>query len=284
VIRRFTLAGIAVALIAMGAAVGIDANTAAFTDPAGDGLGGVDLTSISVADTDRGALQFLVTGSGFDVNTDVTVDLDTDHNPRTGDQGDDYRLVFFDDPSLGWLYESDRWQGGWIYYDAGSATLLAASGTLAATVPRADIGGSDSFAFYVVAEKYDASDTVVARDDAPDDSRWSYDAVPLTSEQKVKPVLSDPLSSAAYPVAGEQFTLRYALTRSDNGAPFAGVVREASAWGGGGIREVHASASGGIVTVKVPLQTSDRTRLLFVYLTVASPYETAHSAKLFFVR
>jgi hypothetical protein len=114
---RFRLvAGLSVAaLVALrigfeGASAGIT-GTASFTDPAGDALGGPDITGVKInADPATGQISVLATLPGFPLAvTDaleryVALWLDTDRNRATGDpeDGTEFGLEAWVDPTGRW--------------------------------------------------------------------------------------------------------------------------------------------------------------------------------------
>jgi hypothetical protein len=105
--------------------------------------------------------------------------IDTDKNGSTGDpeDGTEYALIAWNDPSGRW-WNVGRWNGAdWESVPQSSTMSFARQGdTLSWTLSTADLGGATSFRFYVLAGTWDSTaERWLARDDAPDTGWWTYD-------------------------------------------------------------------------------------------------------------
>ncbi|HYA09058.1 MAG TPA: hypothetical protein VEG24_05670, partial [Gaiellaceae bacterium] len=210
---RATNAGAMVVTPAAGAA-------SSFSDPAGDSGGAPDITSVVLSDVPAsGTVTFAVTATGLVPSTEVDIYVDTDKNASTGSpSGAEYNLFVWQE-SDDWGWDIQQWTGTeWTEMPQSSTMNFSRAGDVYTwTVGKADLGGATGFAFYVRGFTFDANGGISAVDTAPDGGRWTYD---LTQPAVVvKAVISAPKTLPAVPTAGKRFTVGFAVTRSDTGAP-----------------------------------------------------------------
>jgi hypothetical protein len=279
VIRTATLIALAsLSALVMAAAVPGEAGAGptTFTDPVGDARGGVDLSTVTIGDAANGALGIAFSVTGLKGDSLVEFSVDSDRNPTTGQEGDDYIIDFFDD-GTGWKYEVARWSLGTFQpFTGGDASAPGGIGlTAAAEIPRADLGGSNGFDFYAIAWNFAANGTVLGRDDAPDTNRWTFIPAQLTGAQLVRPVVSAPLSTP--PVAGKPWTISYSITRSDTGDPVAlsslTSLQGIPTVGGTPVDPSKASYVHGVFHLTFKLKPTDRGKVIDVPLGALTPYQ-----------
>jgi hypothetical protein len=207
------------------------AGTATFTDPAGDAQGGPDVTQAVVSgDAATGLVTFAVTVPGHlpavpdAYERNALVWIDADMNGATGDPDDgaDYLLVAWNDPSGRW-WNISRWSGGeWQSApESPSMRFTRVGDTLRWTLSTTDLGGAAAFRFYVIAGTWDlAARQWLARDDAPDAGWWSYNiaapssptppTTPATpAAPKVNLLVGAPQAAPKTPRAGRTFTVGF---------------------------------------------------------------------------
>jgi hypothetical protein len=200
----------------------------AYSDPAGDGQGGPDVTAFTVtSDPATGRLDLAATVSGIPLESSdglergVHVWLDTDRNMSTGDpvDGTDYGVMAWTDAEGRW-WNMGRWNGSeWesIPQSPTMSSTRSIGGLFRWTLNASDLGGATSFRFYALAGTFDASGNRVTVDDAPDSGWWDYD--PSTTSSPPPPTtappdttvlrIAAPLTEPRQPVAGKRFTIRF---------------------------------------------------------------------------
>lgn len=165
---------LAVALAALlGAGPADAAGSKTFTDPAGDGSAGPDITQLVVSNDDNGQLTFAFTFSnrptiltGDDI---VALGIDADRHGNTGDPAG-YEFIF------GFLFEGGgqvdvgQWDGSRFNFDAPQTTLRATEGGRTITINRSELGNTAAFDFRVVTQGNGPGDT------APEGGGvWTYE-------------------------------------------------------------------------------------------------------------
>jgi hypothetical protein len=235
-LRLRLVAGLSVAaLVALcigfvgGASAGI-AGTASFTDPAGDALGGPDITGVKInGDPATGQISVSATLPGFPLAvTDgleryVSLWLDTDRNRATGDpeDGTEFGLEAWVDPTGRW-WNAERWNGSTFEEVPGSTASFSRTGdVLTWTVSTSELGAT-SFRFYVLAGTWsEAEQRSTTRDEAPGSDRWEYDISassttpppPSTPPKSTVGLIVDrPTASPKAPIAGKPFAVSFKVT------------------------------------------------------------------------
>jgi hypothetical protein len=192
-----------------------------FSDPAGDqraaGGGGAevaragpDITRVDVSNGQDGVVTFRVTIANYrdlPPSAFLAIFFDLDRNLDTGDLGDEAQIGW--SPAGGLAFE--RWDGQrFVAAPAGAILAAFAEGVFTLEIPRSDLGGVASFDFLVGSSAL--VNEMLATDIAPVlGSHWTYHLVlgPLTLRA------SSLVAVPARPVAGKQFTVSTAVTRSD---------------------------------------------------------------------
>ena len=235
-LRLRLVAGLAVAaLVALcigfvgGASAGVT-GLASFTDPAGDALGGPDITGVRISgDPATGQISVSATLPRFPLAvTDgleryVALWLDTDRNRATGDpeDGTEFGLVAWVDPTGRW-WNAERWNGSTFEDVPGSTASFSRTGdVLTWTVSTSELGAT-SFRFYVLAGTWsEAEQRSTTRDAAPGSDRWEYDISassttpppPSTPPKSTVGLIVDrPTAIPKAPIAGKPFAVSFKVT------------------------------------------------------------------------
>ena len=204
----FVCATAALALIGPGAS----GASGKYTDPSGDGRGGPDITNVEVFSATNGQIVFRISVSGIEPGSDTLsfLEIDADANPLTGDLdglGAEYFLVL---DELEHAYGFARWAGSDWDWNAPSSTVrvTAAPGTFMVSVNASELGGTQSFNFWVrsirgefAAGNYDA---------APDNDAFNYTLAaggPEIREVGVKATPSAPRAGRRFSVVPTSLTL-----------------------------------------------------------------------------
>jgi hypothetical protein len=212
---------------------------------------------------------------------DVNVWLDTDKNSSTGDEGSDYTLDAWNDPSGSW-WSMSRWDGS----DWNSLPLTPTMGftqsgdVLSWRLNAADLGGAASFSFDVSGKTFsDASDNYVG-DWAPDDGEWTFDlgsAPPATAAPErnltvsLTPVIGKVAAVPIRPEAGKRLTVSFPVTRSDDHKPLtAGKMTSAVSLTGKPIAHMQ-SFQGSVARLWFVVPKTAKGKQLTVKLTITAP-------------
>jgi hypothetical protein len=270
------VAVLALALVPLGSA------ETSYTDPAGDSQGGPDVTKVAIdGDPVTGMIAVSATVPAYlPVTADaleryVDVWLDTDRNGDTGDpdDGTEYGLSAWNDPS-GKRWAVGRWNGSeWDSIPLSPTMSFTRTGdVLRWTVSKADLGGATAFDFYVMAGIWDrAADKGVAVDYAPDGEEdwWTYQL------SAVKPVIGKPVAVSA-PVAGKRFTVAFPVVRSDDGTPLlTGIATCKTTVAGKTVPHTHTYKSGTVkATVVVPKAAKGKQLKIAVKVTAGTQAAT----------
>lgn len=170
--------GVAIVLLALAAAsahaASADIQPQGFTDPAGDNGTAPDITALAVTNDASGQYEFDVAfGSDYGDKAQLFLYLDTDRNTSTGDtqqDGADY-LVYDDHSSHS--FEVDSWGGtDWTATNDSTASFTIASDnrSLQISINKSDLGGADSFNFFVASVDGASTADTGYFDDAPSGS------------------------------------------------------------------------------------------------------------------
>jgi hypothetical protein len=196
-----------------------------FSDPAGDGHGGPDVTTVAIdGDAASGTIRVSVTATGVlaispsGLEQEVCVWLDTDKSTATGDPNDgtDFGLVVWND-STGRYWDMQRWNGSdWDAVPEHATTGFSRNGDVYTwTLNKSDLGGAEGFRFYVHADNWDpTTKSEVAVDEAPDSGWWDYtlsgtSTAPSTPTKTVTLEIFAPKTTPATAVAGKRFAVSF---------------------------------------------------------------------------
>ena len=221
-----------VALVAVGAGgAAVQANSVTFPDSTGEDAQAPDMTSLTVANDDRGMITFTVNMPNRPTLTaDMEIDilLDTDANPATGEPniGSDYIIVLAGplEGSAGvFLY---RWTGS-EYNSSGvsqrSLVFSYATGVATIRANASELGNVRRLAFLAVS----ASGVTLSPTGEPDYTNARVDFAPdighglHSYDVRIAPpslVVRGFRSSPARPRAGRRYTVSATVTRSDTGS------------------------------------------------------------------
>jgi hypothetical protein len=204
--RTLTFAALVALLITAGAATGARAISITLPDAVGDSRGGAaDIRSASIRDDRHGTLTFsfdLADRGELRADDGTWVFLDTDFDPNTGSDGDEYQIVADASDRTIYLY---RWDGTtWALAPDGS---LETSDGMTLSIHHRDLGGTKALLAYF--------ETGLISDDT------AYDQIgPLPFSVTVAPPslkIETMSMRPAKPRAGKQFLLN-AVVRKDAGS------------------------------------------------------------------
>ena len=159
------------------ALAGVALAASSFSDPAGDNNAAPDVTTVAVSETPDGNLTIAATIANYQAlpaNSWVNLWFDLDSNPRTGDDGDEALVQYFDDGGIQFW----RWNGSTLVRrQATGMTGTFAAGVLTFTGPKAALDGAGSFNLLTVASRgQDVGDDedLIASDTAPNNGRGRW--------------------------------------------------------------------------------------------------------------
>ena len=161
----------AACLVAAGASV---ADTTS-TDPTGDAKGGApDITQVVTSNDTNGLITFKITTVAPLVDTsEIAVALDTDSNPATGAGGAEYLFI-----ATTGGFGIGKWNGSaFAPVSASTFSMIRSANVVTFSINRSDLGNVTRFGFQVFTANFDASDTFLGEDDAPDGGEYSYSIV-----------------------------------------------------------------------------------------------------------
>jgi hypothetical protein len=157
--------------------VGLALAASSFSDPAGDNNAAPDVTAVAVSETADGNLTVAATIANYQAlpaNSWVNLWFDLDSNPRTGDDGDEALVQYFDDGGIQFW----RWNGSTLVRrQATGMTGTFAAGVLTFTGPKTALDGAASFDLLTVASRgqdVGADEDLIASDTAPNAGRGRW--------------------------------------------------------------------------------------------------------------
>jgi hypothetical protein len=167
------LAGVLSALTWAAVALG----AASLSDPVGDNNAAPDITALTVAESPGDMLTVTLTISGsqtLPLGSWVNVWFDLDNNARTGEDGDEALVQYFDDGGM----QFHRWVGSeLVRRPTVGITGTAAAGVLTLSLPKAALDNAASFGVLGVGSREQDNgdeDKPVASDFAPNTGRARY--------------------------------------------------------------------------------------------------------------
>src|SRR5689334_6628120 len=171
---RILIVGIIAAiacLVSAGASIADSTNT----DPTGDAKGGApDITQVVTSNDAAGTITFQITTATPLIDTsEMLVALNTDSNPGTGAGGAEYLLI----AGTGG-FGIGKWNGTTFAQATAPSLSMTRSGNVVEfKINRSDLGVTDRFGFAVLTANFDAADTFLGEDDAPDGGEYIYTMV-----------------------------------------------------------------------------------------------------------
>jgi hypothetical protein len=169
------------------------ANTTTYTDSTGEDPTGPDITTITVSNDDAGLITFRISipnrSSPMTSDAEYQVFIDSDNNAATGDKdGDDYLLDAYTNPSRGHVIGLWKWSGSYFSPIQSSAGGSYGTGVITMKISAADLGGTTTFKFIVLAlagvvidASGDGDYSNAHGDFAPDSGSYSYSFVAGTT-------------------------------------------------------------------------------------------------------
>lgn len=205
------------------------ATVATFSDAVGERAGAPDISTVTVSlDGEVLTVDAQVDGMPELVSDgSVVFLLNTDSNLASGKYaGADYALFWDMKTMQGSVL---RWNGtDYVAAEkvADPSRMIIGGSTAGFMFNLANFGSPKHIEFSVMVSK--GSPETGLLDAAPDAGLWAFEAVaptptptpgPATPAPAVKPVIAAPLTTPAKAVAGKRFTVKFPVTRSDNGRP-----------------------------------------------------------------
>ncbi|HEY7793803.1 MAG TPA: hypothetical protein VIA10_07355 [Gaiellaceae bacterium] len=214
---------IAVVLIAAGLRSAEGANSASFTDPTGDFVGGSpDVTAASIANDDSGVVTVTITVAAsrpLVSGMRVGVVFNTDSNTGTGaptHYGAEV-VMQLDIASAKWFYF--RWNGS-AFEQVNSSTGSVSYTTSTATirVNRSELSNTSALTFYVFGDAFNSATQRYDTDYGPaDGSSWPYSIIiatpttttpsPATTAPPSTTTVAPPVTTSPPPVTTNQTTI-----------------------------------------------------------------------------
>jgi hypothetical protein len=211
---KWFLAALAASALALGSSSTARAD-ADFADSAGDGSGAPDLSKVSVMNDSFGKISFvlaLADGKDLQADGEITVVIDSDRDPETGDDGGWDYLLIANGADRSWSLA--HWEGEDFNWDARSSTaqVRLIEGFAVLSINRSDLGNSGAFDFFISSAKLDGNEAV-ASDAAPEGSDyWSYSLVEKRLSLVTGPVARVPKTAKA----GKSYGVGFVVARSDS--------------------------------------------------------------------
>lgn len=209
-----------------------------WSDPAGDGQGGPDVTTVTVANETGGPVTMTIpvpqnsqrAGSGG-----MMIVLDVNRNGSDTDPVD-RAIVIFD--LYGGLFPAAVFKGvapGGQYetlaavldkkLDVPSLKISVASGTVEVSFAPTELGIDTGFSLWIGTVTSGFRHQDQWSDRAPDSGHQAYALsmpTPPPPPAVVRPVIGKPTATPSLPTAGRKLAVTFPVTRSDNGKPLGG--------------------------------------------------------------
>ena len=199
-----------------------------YTDKSGDAS--PDITTVVMSHDAGGVVTLAVTALGMGASLEegtwrgVSVFAEPDDDTTPASPPYDFEFHDWGAGTACVLYKDN----GAGYAVVPSAVSCTRSGdTVTWTFPKSAIAANKLFSFFVVAWHLNQSGGApLGQDRAPDSGRWGYSFAPATTSGTTttptpvaRPVIGKPSASPPRPVAGKAFSVTFAVSRSDTGAP-----------------------------------------------------------------
>jgi hypothetical protein len=144
-----------------------------FTDPAGDGKGAPDITSVVISNDNKGQVTIRLSVVGDPSPALFGVAFDTDQNASTGapdSLGTEYALTYMPGANS---FDFVRWNGSqWVSAPYQTVKVSADATSVTLSVNVNELGGVHSFGFWTRSLIGEVTNGVL--DDAPDTGIYSY--------------------------------------------------------------------------------------------------------------
>jgi len=210
--------------------------TRSYSDARGEDAAAADIVDALLDSDASGNVRFTIRVANLAELTDETVlfiALDLDRNTMTGDH-DGVDVLFQIDrtgPKL------QRWDGTrFAPFDSPPVAATYAAGTLAATLPVAQLGSRTAFDFGIVTVRGTGATTHV--DAAPDSGRWTFAfRNPPARPRSLKATFTPKL-----PVSGRQFSIRRVTLVLTDGARRSATARCAASIAGKAVAQKRRCA------------------------------------------
>jgi hypothetical protein len=188
----------------------------AFPDPSGDQPAAPDVTSLRISDAKDGTVTFAITTANYETlppSALIVLLIDQDGLRSKTAGGTDVAVAYQDD-----RVQLGRWdpvQEEYIGEEPPSRVQARnAGGVLTITVHKSEMADTQFFSVAIAAAHVSPNGLYAALDVAPDQLLWRYRLVNIP---QVRLAAGKATGAPARPVAGELFTVRVPVSRSDTG-------------------------------------------------------------------
>ena len=211
---KLVLAALVASALALGSTSTARAD-ADFADSAGDNSGAPDISDVSVMNDSFGKISFvlaLADGKDLQADGEITIVIDSDRDPETGDGGGWDYLLIANGADRSWSLA--HWEVEDFNWDAPSSTVQVrlVKGLAVLSINRSDLGNIGAFDFFISSAKLDG-DEAIASDTAPEGSDyWSYSLVEKRLSLVTGPVARAPKIAKA----GKSYGIGFVVARSDS--------------------------------------------------------------------
>ncbi len=271
------------------AASGATADSA-FTDPAGDGKGGPDVTAVAVTNDAAGVVTMKITTTQ-QADSGLLVLVDTDLNGRLDDGTGKAFMLVIPAPGIAVPMAFNIDSAGNIAPTSVPSLRVTATATeLDLVFAKTDLAVNLGFNFGIAGMP--PGDDSGLGDMAPDNGMWTYilttppppppPAPPAPAPAAVKPVIGAPVATMA--VAGKPMTVTFPVTRSDNGAPLLKATMTCDPSVSGKALAHRESFKAGKAKLAFTVPKAAKGKLLKVKLTISSSGLAATKVATFKVR
>ena len=275
----FLVALVAVLLVATTSATA----DSSYTDPAGDGKGGPDVTAVAVTNDAQGVITMRITTTSV-AGTALMVIFDTDMNALVSDPTG--RAILLATPIPGVVipmaYARDA-AGALVATSVPSMRATATATEITLSFAKAELGIDKGFGFWVAGMP--PGDTNDLGEEAPDTGLWTYIVTtppPPPPPVVVKPVIGKAVATAA--IAGQKMAVSFTVTRSDTGGPLTAGTMTCDPSVSGRALAHRESFSAGKAKLNFVVPKAAKGKLLKVKLTISSDGSAATRVATFKVR
>jgi hypothetical protein len=187
-----------------------------FPDPRSDHDAAPDITSVRVTDAKNGWINFAISTPNYatlPVQSFLFLEIDSDSNPRTGDQGADLLVT-----AIAGEVQLERWSPRaeeWVEDNRPTrVTMRNAGKVVTIAVHRSELGSAPRFGFAVATVDFNVeAEEFLAIDFAPDDD--SFYRYTMVNKAALVLTKTRVVATPAQPRAGKPFAVNLGVRRSD---------------------------------------------------------------------
>ena len=205
---------------------GVAANSARFSDPAGDvPAGGMDVTNVTVSNDNAGQLRFAIeipSHQTLPTGKELQLAFDVDRNASTGSSaGNEYAIFVVGTGNTIGFYRYDAAQNVYLLVSGTPLVRQYSGGVLAIEFNRSILGTVSSFdiELYTGPEDFPTVDDFV-----PNTGKWTYEIKIDVTPPQQRVAIASFSRQPKTPVAGEGFTVSVGVRRVGWAGRFNGTV------------------------------------------------------------